>query len=514
MKALVSVIARTPGALDVIMPGELDAVLQRLQVMDPEARAAAAIASYDDPSQALARAARVSDILGSLTESERLFVDTAYEETLSNRLFFNDPERLAEVLGAPPAVSSGDDLPPIPALAVPKYGLFPHQRRAVVTAQRLLAPSDTRVLMHMPTGAGKTRSAMNIVCDFLRGRPKGVVIWAASTKELLEQAAREFASAWTHLGNRKVTIGQGWSGGANAPVDIEDGFLAITLQSLHALLQRNPVGFDELADRCELMVFDEAHQAIARTWSTVTERIADRGRLLGLSATPGRTALGHDKTDQDLAAFFGKSKVTLKTDQEGHANPVRYLVDHGYLAETTFQTVHLDVPAGIATDPHEYDLPTDEYTEQVVRLIVEHAPKDHRVMVFAASVAHARTVAAASTGCGVPARYVIGAMGQRARHRAIDWFKQPDDSPKVIVNYGVLATGFDAPDVAAAIIARPTNSLVLYSQMVGRAIRGPEAGGTQKALVLTVVDHDNPAFSNIAEAFENWEMLWEDATNE
>lgn len=496
------------------MPDELDSVLKRLQVTDSEARTAAAIASYDDPSRALARAARVSDILGSLSDSERLFADTAYEEVLSNRLFFSDPEPLAEVLGAPPASPTDDSLPPVPGLAVPEYGLFPHQQRAVITAQRLLRAADTRVLLHMPTGAGKTRSAMNIVCDYLRGRRQGVVIWAASTKELLEQAAREFAQAWSHLGNRPVTIGQGWGGGSRDPAGVEDGFVAITLQSLHSLLQRNPDAFDQLAERCGLMVFDEAHQAVARTWSRVTDRIADRGRLLGLSATPGRTALGDDAADQALAEYFGRSKVTLNTDQEGHSNPVRYLVECGYLADTTFRTVHLDVPAGIGTDPQDEDLPTDDYTAQVVRLITEQAPLHHRVMVFAASVAHARTIAAASTGCGIPARYVIGAMGKGARHRAIDWFKQSDIGPKVIVNFGVLTTGFDAPDVAAAIIARPTNSLVLYSQMVGRAIRGPKAGGTPRAQVLTVVDHDNPAFSSIAKSFENWEDLWEDEADE
>jgi len=78
----------------------------------------------------------------------------------------------------------------------------------------------------------------------------------------------------------------------------------------------------------------------------------------------------------------------------------------------------------------------------------------------------------------------------------------------VIVNYGVLTTGFDAPKTSAALIARPTKSLVLYSQMVGRAIRGTRAGGNMDAEIVTVTDPNLPGFGDVAEAFTNWEDVW------
>ena len=78
----------------------------------------------------------------------------------------------------------------------------------------------------------------------------------------------------------------------------------------------------------------------------------------------------------------------------------------------------------------------------------------------------------------------------------------------VIVNYGVLTTGFDAPAISAAVIARPTRSLVLYSQMVGRATRGTRAGGNEEAEIVTVVDPHLPGFGNVADAFRNWEDVW------
>ena len=76
-------------------------------------------------------------------------------------------------------------------------------------------------------------------------------------------------------------------------------------------------------------------------------------------------------------------------------------------------------------------------------------------------------------------------------------------------NYGILTTGFDAPKTSCALIARPTDSLVLYSQMVGRAIRGIKAGGNLDAEIVTVVDTCLPGFDKINNAFFNWEDVWE-----
>ena len=78
----------------------------------------------------------------------------------------------------------------------------------------------------------------------------------------------------------------------------------------------------------------------------------------------------------------------------------------------------------------------------------------------------------------------------------------------VLLNYGVFTAGFDAPRTRCAIIARPTTSLVLYSQMVGRAMRGPRAGGNSRAYIYTVVDTNLPGFGSVTEAFANWENLW------
>ena len=97
-------------------------------------------------------------------------------------------------------------------------------------------------------------------------------------------------------------------------------------------------------------------------------------------------------------------------------------------------------------------------------------------------------------------------MGQR--EHAIQRYKSVTPDPMVICNFGVLTTGFDAPNTSAAIIARPTKSLVLYSQMMGRATRGTRAGGNKACEIITVVDHGLPGFGDVAEAFVNWEDVW------
>ena len=77
-----------------------------------------------------------------------------------------------------------------------------------------------------------------------------------------------------------------------------------------------------------------------------------------------------------------------------------------------------------------------------------------------------------------------------------------------LLNYGVLTAGFDAPATSCVVVARPTTSVVLYSQMVGRAMRGRRVGGNRYCEIHTVVDTNTPGFRSVADAFANWEELW------
>ncbi|MGW2114250.1 DEAD/DEAH box helicase [Streptomyces zhihengii] len=403
----------------------------------------------------------------------------------------------------------------------PSYGLFPHQRRAAGKVRRLLYSSERRTVLHLPTGVGKTRTGMDLICDHLRQHEPTLVVWLARGRELLEQAALEFERAWASLGNREVTVARMWGDAPTDLDDITDGIVVLGLEKAGAAAKSTPGFLDQLALRTTLTVFDEAHQAIAPTYRRVVEALTLRSdsSLLGLTATPGRTWADISE-DEKLADFFARQKVMLEID--GYDNPVTALIEQGYLARPDFRTVAADSGMKLSARDKQalaasFDIPDEliagladnvQWNLQVVRTVLDLSEQHRRILLFAASIEHSRLIVAILSMFGIDAEQVTGESSTRHRDRVINRFKGPGTRPMVLSNYGVLTTGFDAPAASAAVIARPTRSLVLYSQMVGRVIRGPKAGGTSTCDVVTVVDPALPGFGDVAEAFTNWEDVW------
>jgi superfamily II DNA or RNA helicase len=129
--------------------------------------------------------------------------------------------------------------------------------------------------------------------------------------------------------------------------------------------------------------------------------------------------------------------------------------------------------------------------------------------LFAASVQQSDLLAAVLSARGFWAASITS-KSPNGRAESIAAFKDNEECPKILCNFGVLTTGFDAPRTSAALIARPTLSLVLYSQMVGRAMRGRAAGGNSSCEIVTVVDTSLKGFDSITDAFSNWEDVWEE----
>jgi superfamily II DNA or RNA helicase len=401
------------------------------------------------------------------------------------------------------------------------YALFEHQQMAVDSVQQQLAKKPNRVVLHMPTGAGKTRMAMHVVCQHLNKNPKTVVVWLANSEELCDQAADEFVKAWSFLGNRNLNLYRYWGGRSINFSSLEDGFFVGGFPKLYSLAKRQVTELAALGDKTSLIVVDEAHKVIAPTYEAIIEGVSARKfsmPLLGLTATPGRTWNEPD-ADKQLADFFQKKKVTLKV--AGYKDPVEYLVQSGYLADPEFRRLQyvsdkltsyeiknlaedLDVPASILKK-----LAGDERRSVlIIREIESMLDRHSRIIVFATTVAHAEMLTAVLSVRGHNVKCITGESLPAQRSDSISWFKSSSDERKIIVNFGVLTTGFDAPRTSAALIARPTKSLVLYSQMVGRAIRGKKAGGNERAEIVTVVDTSLPGFGNLNLAFTNWEDVW------
>lgn len=413
-------------------------------------------------------------------------------------------------------------IPPSQEEITPTYALFDHQRRAAQRVQTLLDDEPHRVVLHMPTGSGKTRTAMAIVADRLNSREPTLVVWLAHSEELCEQAVEEFSRAWASRGTRPIRVQRWWGPHSLSHPVLEDGLIVAGLQKAYASASSSLNEFGPIAAHAGLVVMDEAHQAVAPTYEFILDAITQSGRptpLLGLTATPGRT-WNDVEEDQRLADFFYQRKVSLEVP--GYDNPVRYLVDEGYLADTDF--VQLKYTAGYELSPEDLselkealDIPqrviesmaADEQRNLLILSQAEQMCRRHRrIIVFAATKEHAIVLATVLRARGVWAYPITGETPRAERARLISAFKQETDESRVLVNYGVLTTGFDAPKTSAAVIARPTKSLVLFSQMVGRATRGVRAGGNLRAEVATVVDTRLPGFCNMAEAFENWEDVW------
>ena len=406
-------------------------------------------------------------------------------------------------------------------------GLYPHQKRVALDVEEHLYKRDGRVMLHLPTGVGKTRTAMSIIATHLRRFDKGIVIWLAHTQELLEQAAHEFELTWKSVGDRRLECFRFWSNIESRSIEeIEEGVVFAGLAKLHSY-GKNRNDLWRLGDKTTLLVFDEAHQIVAPTYLDLVDTLVTRNPrtpLLGLSATPGRTWNDPD-LDEKVSEYFDRNKVTL--DFGGPVNPIKHLTNQGYLARVRFSGLEsncrvqlsdkefqkLSDPLEDVSDKLAAQIGEDEQRNyQIVKCLINLYSRHPRTLVFAASVSNAILLSNVCRALGLESDLITGNTDSRKREVAINKFKRTGGLNRLLINYGVLTTGFDAPIATAVLIARPTKSLVLFSQMVGRVIRGPKAGGEEECEVVTVVDTSLPGFGDIAEAFLNWEDIWNPQT--
>ena len=138
--------------------------------------------------------------LGTRSTEEQLLERCSSPLGLQQTLAFFGIEELAEKLESVAVTQK----------IQPSYALFDYQRKLCDEASLKLEAADHTVLLHLPTGGGKTRSAMHIVCRHLLRYAPSTVVWLAQSKELLEQAADEFERAWGALGDRQLDLVRFW----------------------------------------------------------------------------------------------------------------------------------------------------------------------------------------------------------------------------------------------------------------------------------------------------------------
>ena len=258
-----------------------------------------------------------------------------------------------------------------------------------------------------------------------------------------------------------------WGNRNPALIDIHDGLVVAGLGKMVALGKRDPQHFLKFADRVTLTVIDEAHQAIAPTYADVLNTLhtkRPRSKLLGLTATPGRS-WSEIKEDLVLSKYFDKRKVTLRI--EGYDDPVTFLIKEGYLAKAVFR--QLNSYARVALSKRDIDRVSSEseVPQDILDRLGDDAqrnasiiheikklttrPNNKRIIVFAASVQHARLLATVINLIGFTAYVITSNTRASDREQIIRRFKGTASKIMVLVNYGVLTTGFDAPATSAAI---------------------------------------------------------------
>ena len=156
---------------------------------------------------------------------------------------------------------------------MPNYPMYPYQDEITTAIAKLVASDDKRrCLLHLPTGAGKTRVAMNVVATHLRNNDGALVLWLADTSELCTQAACEFERSWQSLGNREL---KAYSYFADTDISlggIDSGLLIAGLQKLNSVRKSDlTILYKQLMKFVTLIVFDEAHKAIAPTYEAIVQ---------------------------------------------------------------------------------------------------------------------------------------------------------------------------------------------------------------------------------------------------
>ncbi|MBL4853599.1 MAG: DEAD/DEAH box helicase [Robiginitomaculum sp.] len=405
----------------------------------------------------------------------------------------------------------------------PNLHLFDYQRKIKSKAVNILAPNRARLLMHMPTGAGKTRTTAETLVDLWRQNadPNGLIVWLAHSEELCQQGAETLEKVWHERGDMPLNFYRMWSNLPNPDIIEGPGVVVASLQRIYALWKsknkENREIIKNIRNQCLLIVVDEAHKAVAPTYQDAIEALRNIQitRILGLTATPGR---GVDVDEnKKLIEFFNNTKITLQNnDGTNLGDPIGYLQKHKYLAKIKRKAVptNIDIdltPKEKAHFERFFDLPVSaikrlgEDTERNALIIVELAKQfeaGRTIILFACSVNHSRMLTDLCRLRGIEARSIDGMTAKEDRKQWIDDFKQ--GKYKVLINYGVLTTGFDAPNTDTVMITRPTGSVVLYSQMIGRGIRGLKMGGNEECLLVDLEDNlrDYPSESQAFNYFQ------------
>lgn len=377
----------------------------------------------------------------------------------------------------------------------PTFRPYDHQKRAWRALDE--TPPDQGGLLVLPTGAGKTVTAVRwILENVLNEDSGGPVLWLAHRAELLHQAAKTFAAhapiarRTESLKIRCISSVHGSSASTLLrPADVycaTDASLGRQSQRVKEFFKRNPDTF---------VVIDEAHHAAAKRYQELIEasRKQPRTRLLGLTATPTRTVereLGRLEVAFPQQILFQVEQAEL-IDQGILSRPVCEAVETGITVEHEFEAgelAHLRRFGDLAAKSLERIAGHLKRNAAIVNRYMEFREDYGPTLVFACSVAHCHTLSRELNELGIRANYVTYRREDgRSNEKILSEFR--DGRLDVLLTVTKLTEGVDLPTAQTVFLTRPTGSRILLSQMIGRGMRGTDAGGTDEVRIVSFEDH-------------------------
>lgn len=350
-------------------------------------------------------------------------------------------------------------------------GLRPYQQDAVDGIRAEYRGRHRSVLFVLPTGGGKT-VLFTYMVKAAAARDKRCLV-VAHRKELIEQASETFTGAG-------IEHGVIMAGRSRNRLPVQVGMVGTVARRLDKI------------DTPDFIVIDEAHHTTANTYRKILEAFPS-AHILGVTATPQRT----DGTG--LGELFSSMVV---------GPSMRELVEGGFLAH-----YRLFIPpdaqistGGISIKRGDFDqsaLAKVSDTPTITGDAVKHYRRlcdGGRAVAFCVSVEHASHVAEYFNGAGIPAEFIHG--GSTPSDRAESLRRLATGEIKVVTSCDLISEGFDLPAVEAAILLRPTQSLIVFLQQVGRVLR--PAPGKEYAVIL---DHaGNAVRHGMPDDFREWSL--------
>ena len=336
--------------------------------------------------------------------------------------------------------------------------LRPYQRKLLQQVQDALESNPkVRLMMQLPTGGGKTIIAGALLSRWLSNGRKSV--WLTHRKELTKQTQKMLTDA----GVSAIT-NVSWTPGEGAPA-MAGGVVILMAQKVSIQTARQEVW--NRYRPTDLMIVDEAHHAAAKGWERAIRQWP--GPVVGMTATPWRLS--------EKEGFGDIFDELICGPQVAELQKLRSLCKSHVLLPPPKQRII----GGIVDRTGDY---TESGIEQAnspnimtagaLQFWQKHAG-NRQTIAYAVSKKHARNLTSVFNDAGVKAAVILSDTDRRERDAAIKGFGA--GLVQVLVNVLIATEGFDLPDASCVLITRPTMSLAIYLQMVGRGLRPKPDGG-------------------------------------